>query len=269
MSSSPTDDGLIIPEVGPWSKRKYHFLGRYLDAFTTAMKDKWGELHYIDLFSGAGLAKIRGSGEVVQGSPLIAASVKFPFAKVHLCDRDDANCDALEMRLAAQGAKSRTRVVRGDANQVIDELLAGVPQRDALCVTFADPFGLHLDFATVRKLVTRKTDLVILMADNMDALRNWNAYYYDNPNSNLDRFMGQPGWRDLLNGSPTDGAFRLRAQYRDQLKSLGFTDFAEERVQNQQDRDIYTLLYATKNPAGIKIWQGISAVDERGQRRLF
>ncbi len=233
------------------------------------MKDKWGQLHYIDLFSGAGLARIRGSNEIVQGSSLIAASVKFPFIKLHLCDQDEQNCEALRSRLAAQIKNTKARVIQGDANLVIDELLGGVPDRNALCMTFADPFGLHLDFTTVQKIAARKTDLVLLFADSTDALRNWAAYYYNNPQSNLDRFMGEPNWRALLAASPTDGAARLRARYRERLKSLGFSHFAEEPVENQKDRQIYTLLYATKNAAGIRIWKGISTVDEQGQRRLF
>jgi hypothetical protein len=52
----PEDDGLYIPEVGAWSADKHHFLRRYIDAFTTAMKGKkWDGLHYIDLFASAGI----------------------------------------------------------------------------------------------------------------------------------------------------------------------------------------------------------------------
>lgn len=54
-STSPTDDGLEISTVGEWSRDKHHFLSRYIDAFTNAMKKKgWSGLHYIDLFAGAG-----------------------------------------------------------------------------------------------------------------------------------------------------------------------------------------------------------------------
>lgn len=88
----------------------------------------------------------------------------------------------------------RSYVVCGDANEHISHLLDRVPPKDALCVAFADPFGLHLDFSTVRHIADRRCDLIILLADNMDALRNWATYYDDNPDSTLDRFMGEPGW---------------------------------------------------------------------------
>ena len=53
----PQDDGLYIPEVGEWSSDKHYYLGRYMDAFTTSMRDKWQGLHYIDLFAGAGIER--------------------------------------------------------------------------------------------------------------------------------------------------------------------------------------------------------------------
>jgi hypothetical protein len=45
--------------VGPWSAAKHHFLRRYIDAFTTAMRAKgWRGLNYIDLFASAGIERI-------------------------------------------------------------------------------------------------------------------------------------------------------------------------------------------------------------------
>ena len=56
----PPDDRLPTDDVGEWSRDKHHFLWRYLDAFTTAMKKKkWSGLHYIDLFAGSGVVKLR------------------------------------------------------------------------------------------------------------------------------------------------------------------------------------------------------------------
>jgi len=71
----PTDDGLYIPEVGDWSADKHHFLWRYLNAFTTAMKDKrWSGLHYIDLFAGAGIERLKESKRLDWGLSLIHIS---------------------------------------------------------------------------------------------------------------------------------------------------------------------------------------------------
>jgi three-Cys-motif partner protein len=157
----------------------------------------------------------------------------------------------------------------GDANTLIDSLLARIPQSGALCVTFADPFGLHLDFDTVRKVASRNSDLIILLADNMDALRNWATYYYNNPRSSLDRFMGEQGWRKLLEETPSDRqATALRDRSQERLRSLGYSHFDREIFQNSKGSDIYSLHYASRHPLGLAFWRKASEVDEGGQRTL-
>jgi three-Cys-motif partner protein len=136
-------------------------------------------------------------------------------------------------------------------------------------MTFADPYGLHLDFETVRKIASVRSDLVVLLADNMDALRNWATYYFDNPNSSLDRFMGETGWRDVLTSTDrTKHAEALRERYLQRLRSLGYTHFAHERFQNSRGADIYSLVYATRHERGLDFWHKASEVDEGGQRSL-
>jgi len=75
----PQNDGLYTPIVGKQSSDKHYFLMRYIDIFTTAMTGKWKGLHYIDLFAGAGIEKLRGSEELQWGSPMIAANAPKPF----------------------------------------------------------------------------------------------------------------------------------------------------------------------------------------------
>lgn len=261
---------MTLPEVGAWARRKYHYLGRYLEAFTTAMRDKWAQIHYVDLFAGAGFARIRGTDEIVATSAYLAAKVRHPFAGLHLCDADETNVEALRIRLARLSLPSPPHIVHGDSNNVIDALLDPIPRRDTLCLVFADPFGLHLDFETIRKVAQVRADLIVLLADNMDALRNWAAYYRHDPESNLDRFMGEPGWRDLFETTPNDRrAEAFRDRYIARLRTLGYRYFAHERVQNTSGRDIYLLLFASRSQAGEKLWNGVSRVDEGGQRKLW
>jgi len=233
------------------------------------MKDKWPERHYVDLFASAGVARIRDSGELVASSAVLAAGVPDPFTGLHLCERDPLRAEALLKRLQARGVEDRCRVVVGDVNAVIDELISGVPKSGALSVAFADPFGLHLDFETVQRLADRRCDLIVLLADNMDALRNWATYYMNNPASTLDRFMGEAGWRELLSETSSDRhAEALRRRYCQRLETLGYAHFGWERVFNSRGRDIYTLLYASRSKLGLKFWREAAKVDEGGQRQL-
>jgi three-Cys-motif partner protein len=234
------------------------------------MKNKWPRRHYIDLFAGAGRAKVKNTGELVETSALLAASTATPFTHLHLCDADRQNCDALRKRIETKRPECGFQIICGDANEMIDKVVESVPRQDALCLTLADPFGLHLDFNTVQRLASLRSDLIVLIADNMDAIRNWAKYYYENPNSSLDRFMGEPGWRELLDSAPTSRRVEsIRNRYQERLAGLGYAHFAHERLQNQQGADLYSLLFASKSPRGLDFWSKASSIDRSGQRRLF
>ncbi|MBK7403109.1 MAG: hypothetical protein IPJ41_00400 [Phycisphaerales bacterium] len=104
----------------------------------------------------------------------------------------------------------------------------------------------------------------------MDALRNWARYYMDNPDSTLDRFMGERGWRDVLTASSTDKqAEALRCRYCERLREVGYEHFASERVKNSRGLDIYSLLYASRSAVGLKFWDQAASIDEGGQRNLW
>ena len=81
MSPSPLeipileDVGPLTPEVGDWAEDKYRLVKLYANLFTTSMRRKWEELIYIDLFAGAGRARVRGAERIVPASPLLALSV--------------------------------------------------------------------------------------------------------------------------------------------------------------------------------------------------
>ena len=163
----PQDDGLYIPEVGEWSKDKHYFLQRYIDAFTNSMKGKaWNGLHYIDLFAGAGIECLKDSQKLDWGSPLIAAQSRNPFSALHLCELDQKKYKALEKRVNKYHPE--VQIVNGDANLKIPEIINEVPPR-SLSLAFLDPFGLHLDFETLKILGLRRADLVIFFPDHLDS----------------------------------------------------------------------------------------------------
>lgn len=271
MSDEIQNDGLVLPEVGPWAKRKYHFLARYLHLFSTGMKNKWPERHYIDLFASAGFAQIEGSNKILMSSACIAANVPDKFTRIHCCELDPELFGALGSRLARFPQPTPPKLHNGDANKQIGTILDYVPDRGALCVTFVDPCKLSdLSFGTIRAIANKRSDLIILLPDSMDALRNWYAYYLNSPNSSLDRFMGSRGWRQVLLKAPEDRRVEcLNQYYQDQLRSLGYKFFARKRVHNTHGVAIYSLVYASQSKVGLQFWDKASAVDEGGQHELW
>jgi hypothetical protein len=111
----PQDDGLYIPEVGEWSSDKHYYLMRYMDAFTTSMRDKWHGLHYIDLFAGTGIERLRESKALEWGSPMLAAQTRFPFTRLHLCEKNRIRFKALTARI--DRAKAGTQLLQGEGRR--------------------------------------------------------------------------------------------------------------------------------------------------------
>ncbi len=266
-SAQPVDDGQYIPSVGQWSSDKHYYLGRYIDAFTTSMREKWGALHYIDLFAGAGIERLEESKVLEWGSPMLAARTRFPFSQLHLCEKSRVKYKALATRMSQVGPDSQ--ILCGDANKRIDEIVQRVPAKGALSLAFLDPYGLHLEFETLRKLSDIRADLIIFFPDHIDALRNREMHYLQDPNSNLDRCLGAgANWRDLLDVTPTERhAEALRNLYVDQIRSLGYSEFEYQRI-NMKGHPLYILIFCSRSNLAARLWRGISTTESDSQRRL-
>lgn len=154
----PKDDGLYIPTVGQQSSDKHYFLMRYIDVFTTSMKGKWKGLHYIDLFAGAGIERLRVSKKLYWGSPLIAANAPKPFDRLHLCELDQRKYEVLSKRVAR--IRPDSQILNGDANEKIHDIAKEIPQ-GTLSLAFLDPYSLQIDFEMLKLLARKKPDLII------------------------------------------------------------------------------------------------------------
>jgi three-Cys-motif partner protein len=262
----PQDDGLYIPEVGQWSSDKHYYLWRYMDAFTTSMRGKWRGLHYIDLFGGAGIERLRQSKSLEWGSPMLAAQTRFPFTQLHVCEKSRIKFKALKARI--DRIKPGTQTLPGDANQKINDIIRQIPEK-TLSLAFLDPYGLHLELETLKKLSDIRADLIIFFPDHLDALRNWEKHYLQHSDSNLDRCLG-PGadWRSMFDAAPPDSrAEVLRTLYVQRIGSLGYTEF-EYRRMYAKGHPLYVLIFCSRNPFAAKLWRRISDIESDNQRTL-
>lgn len=259
----PKDDGLFIPTVGEWSHDKHYFLMRYIDAFTTSMKNKkWTGLHYIDLFAGAGIEKLEKSGKLELGSAMIAAQAGF--TQLHLCEKVKRSYEALKSRVYK--IRPDAQVFNGDANEKITDIVGQIPN-GTLSLAFLDPYGLHIEFETLKILSGIRSDLIIFFPDRLDVLRNWEKYYLENPKSNLDRCLGTGAdWRAKINETPRERlAEVLRELYVSQIKDIGYTNFEYERI-TMGGHPLYVLIFCSRSDLAAKLWRGISQVKADKQR---
>lgn len=254
------DDNLIIPDVGAWGENKYKLVGGYCDIFTRGMKNKWDKLVYIDLFSGAGYAKIKGSDRILKSSALIALSIPNPFDKYIFCEADEEKLNALKARVSREFPEADVEYVLGDSNQNIEQVFSLIPKgkyglESVLRFCFVDPFSLNLKFETIARLSKiGKIDFLILLALHMDANRNF-VYYIDENSKKIDDFIGNINWRENFK----DGTIRsqdfikfLSNKYDQNMKKLDYVEPVDKQQIKIEDKNIplYYLAFYSKNPRG-------------------
>jgi three-Cys-motif partner protein len=254
-----------LPEIGSWGEEKYRLVRNYAQIFATSMKGKWQCRVYIDLFAGAGRAKIKETGKIVDGSPLIALGIEDPFDRYIFCDESETNIDALAKRVKDHYPGSDTHFVHGDANDCVDKILSLIPQHSAtykvLGFCFVDPFKIdNLKFETLRRLSTKYMDFLVLIPTGMDPRRNV-SYYMRYDNRKVEAFTGRPNWRDEWPQAEklgeNFGLFFIK-QFCTSMADIGYKyTTAEDSVEirsTEKNLPLYRLAFFSKHPLAHKFW---------------
>ncbi len=270
----PGPDGLPVQCVGEWAHHDKHtYLSRYIHA-TRQARQRYlvpgdhgppGGAGFIDLFGGPGKVRIRDSGEIHDGSPLIAvAHREAPFSKIVVCDLEPENAAALNSRTRAESA--RVEVVECDSNARAEELVQRLP-RLGLNLALIDPFKLDpLRFTTIEHLARCPRMDLIVNFPTQDATRNIGRLL-DKDNDVLAEALGTDSWRSRVR-DPSAAAVILVNIFVEQLERLGYTGKRNRSisVKNSKNAELYRLVFASKNPLGDKIWDDITTTTSSGQR---
>ncbi len=269
-------DGFNIRCVGKWAKEKYYYIGKYLEIFSIAMKDKW-DLCYIDLFAGCGKCRVRETGEEIDGSALIALKLKYPFKKYFLVDLNPNALYALRERIKGSLVENRVSLKEGDCNEKVNEIIKEIPQRGCLCLSLIDPTGLHIKFETIKTLTqNRRMDLIITFPEGMAIKRNLDQFLKQD-DSLLDGFMGDKNWRKLYEDELSGLDIHYRRKrfidlYREKLKGIGYKEIKstdEILIKSSEKKlPLYYLLFASKSTLGLKFWSKVREIEPSGQQRI-
>jgi three-Cys-motif partner protein len=221
------------------------------------MSGKWSSLVYVDLFAGAGRARLSDSRRIVAASPLLVLDVPKPFSTYIFCELDAANAEALRQRAAAHGQPRNVHVVAGDTNEKISDVVALVPP-GSLTFCFADPFRLeNLRFATLEALArNRRADFLILLATGMDANRN-EATYTRSGHNTVTNFTGQGDWRTRWPHASLGFGDFVADEFGQGMAGLGYaySGLATTKViVNNKNVPLYRLAFFSKHPLGTKFW---------------
>lgn len=279
--ASCADDGLPTPEVGPWAVEKYRLVNIYASIFARSMKNKWDRRVYIDLFAGAGRSVLKGSGEIVESSPMTALRVPDPFTHHIFCEQDSEKLAALEARVGRDFPNAQADFICGDVNvaheTIFEALTALRAGGTCLAFCFADPYSFsNLRFETICALSKAYMDFLILIPVGMEGQRFIESYRQMEPGSApLDTFMGTDRWRQAYEAKrPAQSVDILLTEfYAERMDELGFhyggvdtSVMIRNRVATNQP--LYRLGFFSKSKLGARLWTEARAAATP-QRPLF
>lgn len=166
------DDGLPAEEVGEGAIEKHNYLRRYLD-ISRGVRQKFlgprkAGASFIDLFCGTGRARIRETGQWIDGGAIVARKIgqmgSAAFSQILLSDIDGTRRRACIERLLRLGAP--VTELSGAAIDAAKEVMTAV-HRLGLHFAFLDPYNLaELDFSIIKTLSQlKRIDILICKCD--------------------------------------------------------------------------------------------------------
>lgn len=256
----PTD-GLPARVVGRWSRDKHYVLDQYIGIFAAGMRKKWRHRVYIDLFCGPGVCVEEDRGSAFAGSPLLALSQ--PFTQYVFVDLDPDATSALERRAAPLLLGRPMKLLTGDCNAVIGDVVDAIPGKDCIAFAFIDPSNWEVKFETIRKLVEgRRVDLLVTFhAQNMKRASTVAAQ------PRLDAFFGTPAWRP---GTRVPTLAEMVGTYSAQLSALGYLARMTARdirvTKSAGNRQLkYLMPFYSKSERGYDFFDKVTGENYGGQ----
>lgn len=266
------DDGLICSEVGRWAEEKYRLLRLYDELFSTGMKNKWEQRVYIDLYAASGYARVRGTGTILKGSPILALTVPNQFDSYIFCEEQPSLLDALKARTERIAPSAKVTFVAGSCNDCVDQILAAIPKpsrsNKVLSLCLVDPFDFGMKFATLQRLSAVFIDFVVLLAIGMDANRNY-EHYVDGDSPKIDEALGNTEWRDRWKASDLRRSnFRqfLAGEFSMSMQSLRFLgrSLSEMKLVRSDDKNLplYYLALFSRDRTAYRFWDDVLKYGE-------
>ena len=259
---------------GDWTRDKLEILRRYLDAYTTALKNRPFRLIYVDAFAGEGYWRPNSEdyedfAHLLEGSARIALGVDDkPFDQFWFIEKDPRRFQSLQqLRRDHPGRDIQTH--NWDSNEVLVQFCEGMEGLDR-AVVFLDPFATSVSWATVEAIArTQKIDCWILFPlSAVSRLMPIGSQPSDAWTEHLDRiFGGREHWEDFYHDSPqlalfdehtsqerSRGSQQISERYRQRLESV-FDRIAPTRrvLRNSRNSPIFDLFFGAGNPVGAPV----------------
>ena len=264
---------------GAWTIKKLEILEDYLNAYTTALKNKSFTLIYIDAFAGAGRIERRlDDGDAIEflhGSTERALRVQDQsFDELIFIEKDAVRCGELE-NLRDKYPERGIKIEQGDANRV----LSGLGRNWHACrgVLFLDPFATEVEWSTLERIASLNAlDTWILFPVSAIARMLPASRKPDDISSKwatrLTTVFGDQSWRELYRENPQGHLFEepglmrergvdgLLSIYKRNLERLFGDRFLKQSrpLVNSTGSRLFEFMFCVGHPKGIGLAKGIA-----------
>jgi three-Cys-motif partner protein len=197
---------------GPWTERKLKCLRDYLTAYRTIFtgnaKARYFRTWYVDAFAGTGswttadlpLLDIDDDAEAKEyqdGSARIALGLPSPFDQYLFVEKSRKRAGELRRVIRTDYAQldNRCEIHTGEANAEIRKWCAERDWKKERAVVFLDPYGMQVEWETIRTLAaTKGIDLWYLFPGIARLLRH-DSKIDEKWGARLDILLGTDAWR--------------------------------------------------------------------------
>jgi three-Cys-motif partner protein len=259
-----------VTTVGEWTLEKHERLVRYV-TISGGVRRKFARTHatYIELFCGPGRSVIEGTGERIDGSPVLAATTavacRSPFSDIYLADAEESFVKAACARLPPKGGRVHPFV--GAAETTVDQII-GRLDPEGYHFAFLDPYKLDpLPFSIIQRLARLEHMDMLIHVSVQDLQRNLRRYMQHEDDGPLDRFA--PGWRAAVDVNENDRNVRIAIfqHWLSLIRGLNMEPSSGiEHVTGTKRQPLYWLVLVARHERALEFWDKIRNVTL--QRRM-
>ena len=264
---------------GQWTVEKLDILERYLDAYTTAMKNQPFKLIYIDAFAGTGyINPTRDDTDVktfIAGSAARAIRIgNKPFDKLIFIEKNINRFNNLKT-LQQNHPNRAVTVENSDANSYLQNL--EMEWKTWRGVLFLDPFATEVEWSTIQTIAGfNALDIWLLFPVSAVSRILPRSRKPDDIDSRwvdrLNRVFGNESWRNLYQENPQSDMFdkpgHIRAPgvddlssiYKENLKELFGGRFMRESrtLKTFKDAPLFEFIFCAGHPDGARLAKKIA-----------
>jgi three-Cys-motif partner protein len=266
-----TDSELCRRPAQTYTDVKLGILRKYLYSYSAILSNSFDRFWYVETCAGPGVCRVRDSGRLILGSPLLAMSNEPAFTGYRFIECNYDIATALKERQKLYFPALDAKVVIGDCNNSLEKVLAQLPSNDHVLIVM-DPEGLELKWekTVVPAAKMKNSELFINFPFDMAMKR-----CMESTENALTECMGTDRWvkyRDQYKSEEISFQ-ELRETflriYVEGLQNLGLTEVQPSHlVRSDNHNPLYYLISASRKPVAKNIMKDIMNVDVTTQTTL-